>query len=233
MENIYNVEEVVAEIFSRLELSDTRDEAVFYNWIFSALRELGSSSLDITSECIKPVDLCIPKPCNYGGLVQLILSDDKGSVPFVFTNTGAKTDRGDYYQNIDRVIYVSEEDNRFVLSSNAKGVENVEIRYYALPVDDEGLPFVRENLKEAVIAFCEFLWIKRQRNRRRKEIPMSEVDWFKNQWEISKRTAKGRNKMINPVEAESILRKWVSTIGQYKRLNRNHRGIGLGRRSVF
>ena len=149
------------------------------------------------------------------------------------TNTGAKTDRGDYYENLDRVLYVSEEDTKFELSSNATGVTDVEIRYYSLPIDDEGLPFVREDLKEAIISFCEYLWIKRQRNRRRKEIPMSEVDWFKNNWEIQKRTAKGRSKMINPVQAESILRRWVTTLPQYKNMNRHHRGQGLSRRSTF
>ena len=117
------------------------------------------------------------------------------------------------------------------LSSNGEEISQVEIRYYALPVDDEGLPFVRERIKEAVISYCEYLWMKRERNRRRKEIPMSEVDWFKNTWEINKRTAKGRNKMVNSVEAESILRRWVTTIPQWKSMNRHYRGVGLNNRS--
>ena len=29
MDNIYSAEEVIAEIFSRLDLKDTRDEAIF------------------------------------------------------------------------------------------------------------------------------------------------------------------------------------------------------------
>ncbi len=233
MENIYSVEEVVAEIYSRLDIKDTRDEAVFYNWIYSGIRELGSNSLDIVSECVKPVDCCIPKPCDYGALVELVLLDGHGSTPFVMTNTGAKTDRGDYYSTANSVIYVSEDDDKFNLSSNGKGIKEVEIRYYSLPINDEGLPFVRENIKEAIIAFCEYLWMKRQRSRRRKEIPMSEVDWYKNNWETEKRTAKGRIKMVNPVVLQSIVKRWVTTIPKWKTMNRNHRGAGLSRRSTY
>jgi hypothetical protein len=230
MENIYTAEEIVAEIFSRLDNADTRDEAVFYNWIYSAIRELGSSSLDIKSECVEPVGCCVTKPCDFGGLVELVLTDSHGSVPFVFSNTSAKTDRGDYYSNNNAVIYVSEEDTKFNLSSNATNVKNVEIRYYGLPIDSEGLPFVREILREAVIAFCEYQWMKRERNRRRKEIPMSEVDWYKGNWEVAKRTAKGRNKMISPVQAETILRKWVTMIPKYKTMDRHRRVIGIRRK---
>ena len=106
MDNIYSAEEVIAEIFSRLDLKDTRDEAIFYNWIFSGLREIGGSSLDIVSECVDVVSGCADKPCNYGGLIELVLLDGHKSLPFVFTNTGAKTDRGDYYSDKKTLFYM-------------------------------------------------------------------------------------------------------------------------------
>lgn len=161
-------------------------------------------------------------------------SVDGRSIPFVFTNTGTNSDRGDSedIRNTRTPIYVSEDDTRFNLSSNSLGVHAVEIVYYALPINQEGMPIVREIVKEAVICFCEYQWVKRQRRRQPKLIPMSDVDYYNNEWKLAKGTAKSRQKMVNPVQAEAILKKWMTTIPQFKSKNR-HRGGRFNRRSVY
>tara|TARA_R110000850_G_scaffold211684_1_gene337516 strand:- start:109 stop:819 length:711 start_codon:yes stop_codon:yes gene_type:complete len=236
MDNIYQVEEVVAELFSRLDITDTRDEAVFYNWVYSAVRELGSNSLDITSECVEITDLCIAKPCDYGGLVDLALLKGSRSMPFVFTNTGSSSDRGDFEDigesNLGS-IYVSEDDTRFNLSSNAK-LDYAEITYYALPINKEGLPIIREIVKEAVISFCEYQWVKRERRRSPKLIGMNDVDYYNREWKLAKGTAKGRQKMVNPVQAETILRNWMTLLPKFKTKNRHRReSRGLNNKNVY
>ena len=123
-------------------------------------------------------------------------------------------------------------DTKFNLSSNIGGIHAVEIVYYALPINQEGMPIVREMVKEAVISFCEFQWIKRQRRRQPKLIPISEVDYYNNEWKLAKGTAKGRQKMVNPVQAEAILSKWMTMLPKFKTKNR-HRGGGFNRRSVY
>lgn len=226
MGNIYQIEEVVAELFSRLDITDTRDEAVFYNWVYSGVRELGSNSLDIVSDCVEVIDCCIAKPCDFGGLVDLALIHGNRSVPFVFTNTGTKSDRGDLEDiNESRIgsIYVDEDDTRFNLSSNAK-IDHAEIVYYSLPINKEGLPIVREIIKEAVISFCEYQWVKRERRRSPKLIGMNDVMYYNNEWKLAKGTAKGRQKMVSPVEAETILNNWMTLIPKFKTKNRHRRG---------
>lgn len=227
MDNIYQIEEVVAELFSRLDITDTRDEAIFYNWVYSGIRELGSNSLDITHKCVEVIDYCISKPCDYGGLVDLGLLKNGNSVSFVFTNTGLNSDRGDLEDRFDsnvRSIYVNEVDDRFNLSSNST-VDHAEISYYSLPINEEGLPVVREIVKEAVIAFCEYMWVKRERRRNPKRIPMSDVDYYNNEWKLARGTAKGRQKMVNPVQAETILKNWMTVLPKFKSKNRHRRGV--------
>jgi len=228
MDNIYQIEEVVAEIFSRLDIVDTRDEAVFYNWAYSAVRELGSNSLDIVPKCVEIIDGCIAKPCDYGGLVEFVLLKGGRSIPFVFTSTGASSDRGDNEDIGNNLgsIYINEDDTRFNVSSNCKA-DHAEIVYYSLPINNKGLPIIREIVKEAVISFCEFQWIKRERRRNPKRVPMSEVDYYNNEWKLAKGTAKGRQKMPNPVQAETILKNWMTTLPHFKSKNRNKRGANV------
>ena len=138
-------------------------------------------------------------------------------------------------------MLVSESDDYFYLSSAGEScdVTSAEVTYYALPIDENNNPLIREDDKLAIICYIEYQFWKRERNRKRgKErgnMPMSEIDYYNRQWLMELGKVKGRKKMISPLHAETITRKWMSLIPNFRDKGRhrmhNRRGfIGRNRR---
>jgi hypothetical protein len=232
MANIISMEELIASIYTRLDSIDTRDEMVFRDWIWDAIKEIGVGSLDVVTECLPVENLRICKPCYFGSVLEMNLLDaTNGTVYFQFTGTGAKESEALNY------TLVSETDDAFHLSSagSACVVTSAEVSFYRLPIDENENPLVREDDKLAIICYVEYQFWKRERNRKRgkarSEMPMSEIDFYNRQWVIELGKVKGRKKMVSPLHAETIMRKWMTLIPDFRDKKR-HKMHGRGNRHI-
>jgi hypothetical protein len=237
--NNISIEEMVSSAFISLDVNDTRDELVFREWCYDALREIGTGNVDIHTVCLPVEDLCVSKPCDFASEYEINILDSAGNVHYYQSSqTGireSQTNRNNGSGSVSTenhneygisTIVLSETDDSFNLSSNAlrAGISSMELTYYRLPIDEDGNPLIREIYKLAVMAYIEYKYIKRERNRKRKEIPMSEVDWYKNAWMSEMIKVKGRVKMPSPVQADTIMRKWVTLVPNFRDSVRHRKG---------
>ena len=244
MENSNNttlitMEELIAESFARLDLEDSRDELIFRNWIYRALRWIGQSMTDIKTECIPVCDLSIKKPCDYwSGIDMNLLGPNNQIYHYQFTENGflqseeGRNGQGDFLGTNSslsgaRTIHVGEDSFCFNLSSTAEktGICKAELKYFALQKDENGDPLIKEDIVEAIHAYIEWQYFKRGRNRTRgtRKFPHSEVESARITWQNYKAMVQGNLKMPSPQAAEVMLRKWVTGIPDFKNKARNSR----------
>lgn len=214
------IEEMITAIFTRIDGTDSRDEIIFQDWIYDALREIGHCTEDIVEECLPVSDFRICKPCNYGALQRLDIQDHTGgSLYYQFSNTGVTKS--------EPYVIVHEDDSYFNLSTNASNASQAYITYYSLPIGEDGKPVIREEFKTAIIAYVQSQYIARERFRavgkEKNYAPMSEVDYWDKIWMRELGKAKGRAKAVNPELANTIANKWMTMIPNFKNGNRRRR----------
>lgn len=239
---LISFDEIIAEAFERVGTEDSRDELIFRNWIYRALRWIGPNMVNIKTECLEVCDLSIKKPCDYWSAIDMNLLDDQGHVFYYqYTENGflESEQRNPHshsgigaglYVRKNRSIKVGEDSYCFNLSSIAKelSISKAEIKYYALDLDNNGDPMVQEGNVEAVYAYIEFMYLKRMRNKTRgtRQVPQSEVKDAEDRYMRYKAMVNGSMRMPSPLAAEVMTRKWVSRIPNFKNKTRNSRISG-------
>lgn len=240
------LEEVVSSAFIALDVEDSRDELIFREWAWDALREIGPSRVDRKTVCIPVKGLCAMKPHDYLYGLDMNLLDCSGNIYYyqmaesgVLESEQQNDNVGgsSLSQNIDvggSSIKVAEQKEIFAFSSNANdaGIVNIELSYYSYPMDAEGEPLIEEKMKEAVITYIEYRYLKRERRRRvgTRDIPLNEIVDAREEWRRQRMAIKGDIKMPDPLAADTIFRRWVSGIPNFKRRARNRRNSGFRRR---
>jgi hypothetical protein len=240
------LEEVVASAFLALDIEDTRDELVFREWAWDALREIGPSRVDRKTECIPVEGLCAMKPHDYLYGLDMNILDCHGNIYYyqmaesgILESEQQNTDVGgsSLSQNVDvggASIKVAEQKEIFAFSSNAAnaGITKIELSYYSYPMDADGEPLIEEKMKEAIISYIEYRHIKRERSRRRgtRDVPLAEVVDARDEWKRQRMAMRGDIKMPDPLAADTIFRRWVTGIPNFKRRGRNRRNSGFRRR---
>jgi hypothetical protein len=116
----------------------------------------------------------------------------------------------------------------FIFSTNvlSHGFNRLHIRYYALPIDDEGAMMVPEYYKEPMVAYIEYMFTKRKRHAgMRAVIPQSEVAGLKNEWLSLKLQAISQRNQISKPEAQAAIAQWLTMVPNFSRLQKtnNHR----------
>lgn len=233
------MDEIIAEAFVRLDIEDSRDEMIFRNWIYRALRWIGPSSFSIKTECIEVCDLSIKKPSDYWYGIDLNLLGAHNEVYYYqYKENGFMQSeevaygQGDYIGQDssltgERTIHLGEDNFCFNLSNNASeaAVVKAELKYFALPKDDKGDPLISEEIVEAIHAYLIWMYYERGRNRTRgtRRFPHSEVEAARQRFHNYKGMVQGNIKMPSPLAAEVMLRKWVTLIPDFKNKRRNSR----------
>lgn len=219
--NLIDTASVIAEAMEVLACENDRDELIFRNWIYRAVRELGSNRLTVKKVYIPVEDLSIQKPCDYMSLVDLDLYDHTDALVKYNMHSAKQHDANDNYQT--NLIKVSESDYCFDLSSLATDVCKAEMSYCALGIDDNGELILRENEVPALLAYIEYNYYKRARNsgRNGREYPHSEVQAALNRWEGLRDYTKAAAKIPTSVEAERIGRLWNTRVVNHQRKRRN------------
>jgi hypothetical protein len=124
-------------------------------------------------------------------------------------------DQGTHYS----ISSTSDEANYNITSAN--------IKYYSALMDDNGGLVFPEDYKDAVVQFVRFKYYQREKNRR--TIALSTIQYEEDRWIRELRRIKANNKMPNPLEAEAILRNWLTLIPNFKDKPRNSIGGGSHR----
>lgn len=238
--------EVIASVFTRLDIEDSRDELVFQDWAWDAIREIGPTRVDRKTTCLDVTDLCIQKPHDFLYAIDLNLLDETGGIHYYqFAESGFSNSEQQFNRARDFLstsvnthgsssIKVAEQKHHFELSSNASKspISQAELNYYHYPIDEDGDILVEEKLKEAIIAFIEYMYIKRERRRKvgTRDIPLAEVQDSRIEWKKKRAEVRGDIKMPDPNSFATLAAKWVTGIANYKRKARFSRISRYSRR---
>lgn len=224
--------EIITAAFIRIDTEDSRDELVFQEWAWDAIREIGPTRVDKKTVCLDVNDFCIAKPHDFLYALELNLLDANNNIYYYqSTESGfQESDQANKIRSTSASIMLTETKYNFELSSNANQISKAELTYYHYPINDEGDLLVEEKLKEAILSFIEFMWVKRQRRRKGgRDIPLSEVQYTEDVWRRKRQEVRGDIKMPDPMAAETIFKKWVTGIPNFKRRHRKARPNGYYR----
>jgi hypothetical protein len=203
-------DEAVSQAMLSLGSEDTRDRLIFKEWIYRAERQIGYNALSLKTACVDVNDFTFDKPCDMAQVIDIELYDSSGTLSTAYEFRGSGFFPSE--NSLSRNVVMKESDFEFVISSNATNVSRAEIKYYAFPIDEDKNILIPEIHLEAVIAFCEFMYIKRERNLHRDEIPMSEVQYNEDRWHRMKADAKGKTKMPSILNAKDIMKRWMTLV---------------------
>ena len=241
---LINIDEVIATAFTYIDSEDTRDEILFENWAWDALRSIGPTRVDKKSVCLPVDDRCITKPTDFIYAIDMNILDACDRIHyFQYSESGwLESEQSSRNQNFSTFnlngtfrrnhIKITETPCTFELSIQAdcEQIVKAELLYYHYPLDDFGKMLIQEDLKDAITTYIEFCYYKMIRNKTRggaknNSVPMSEVDWYYEKWRRLRSEARGRSKMPDPLAMDTITRKWVTGIPNYQNKFR-HRGFG-------
>jgi len=249
--NLISIDEVVAMAFTLLDSEESRDEILFENWAWDAVREIGPTRVSKRKQCLPVIDRCITKPKDFCYAIDMSLLDPCNNAHyFQYSESGwlASTQR---YNNDSSTLYlnsgstyncikVTETNCTFELSQEAdcENIVKAELLYYHLPLDDQGRMLIEENLKLAIIAYIEYCFYKMHRARSRHPgktnmVPMSEVDWYYNKWVRLKSQKKAEARMPDILSASTIFNNWVTGIPNYQRNYRSRIFRGFNRYNSY
>ena len=198
----FPINEIIAQIQVDLGFSQDKYYSIIKRWIYEAMREIGTGRTEITSKVVAVDNLSVKKPLDYITLAHLFLPCDVDGnnyciEPEYVMNTCCHLNR----PKCDNRYKVSEADNSFYFSNSMKDIKKVELVYYSAPVDEDGNPKVPFFMREAVTAYCTHKLTQRKRLQnsastasRMNPVSMSDIQYFKNEWERLKHSARASMK---------------------------------------
>jgi hypothetical protein len=215
-----SIDEVLAEALSIVK-DKAAHEAVARQWIWTNLMQTGVSEEEIEVCTITPKNLLARKPKNLRKLKELALFDAAGDlIPHTFrsgktriypntniatASTGSDGETEYTYTTVD----VSEDRYNIVLGTNASDVTTVALRYYSLPLDDNGDPLVREDEKLSCIFYVRWM-IGLLEDSNQSKIQLDEIRWKQ---EVDR--ARASKKSISEEMRDTIGRDWLRMIPSF------------------
>lgn len=224
---------VIAEALSITPQSDASDWSFSRQWCVTAIEQLGTSEDEIKVAQILSQNLVMPKPDDMRQFIELALYDGNGNyIPHEFragrkriypdmriwplqiispptngtTNTTNNTIQ-QYFVPVD----VSEDQTNFFLGTNGTMVSYSLVRYFAYPVDSNGLPMIRLDEKFAVM--CYIQWAKASR----KGDNQSEIAEKWKMWAVQADRSRAHKKAssFSNDKMVSAARRWVRLIPSF------------------
>jgi hypothetical protein len=227
MNNTVTIDEVVSSAAIALGMENDRYRVLFYEWAFQGARDIGLTTLNLTnttgSIITSPFNyFAIPSDCVYIDSIAIRVGSD-GHVAYPFFDSNYWTNVPDDDQTAyDKDYVVSRQGSNLVFSSTIpnNGYDTVILRYYAMPVDQNNVPLVPEYYLRALVAYIEYMFVKRERYKKRNEIPMSEVQMLYQQWVTLKADAMSKRNQPQKPEIEAAIAMWLTMLPNQKRLMR-------------
>jgi hypothetical protein len=228
-----SIQESVANAMIALGLEQDEYRNIFTDWAYEATRSIGVSEVNLKTEEIAISNglASIPSDMAYPDQIALKKS---GSDEFVYPIFNSSYWQGipqsDQVYRTDQNYYINIQGESFVFSSDVSsdGFNRLVLRYWAFPIDQDGMPLIPEYYTRAVTTYIEFMHVKRMRMRNRQEIPMSEVDYMEKRWLRMKLDAVTQRNMPTKPEIEGAIMQWNTMLPNQRRLNRRpHRREGV------
>ena len=224
MNNTVTIDEIVSSAAIALGMENDRYRVLFYEWAFQGTRDIGLTTLNLTNAtgAISSGAYAIPTGCVYIDSIA-IQKGASGHVnyPFFDSNYWANAPNDDqtYY---DKDYVVSRQGSNLIFSSTvtSNGYDRVILRYYAMPVDANNTPLVPEYYLRAIVAYIEYMFVKRERYKKRNEIPMSEIQMLYQQWVTLKADAMSKRNQPQKPEIEAAIAVWLTMLPNQKQLIR-------------
>jgi hypothetical protein len=224
MNNTVTIDEIVSSAAIALGMENDRYRVLFYEWAFQGSRDIGLTTLNLTNATgtISSGVYIIPNDCVYIDSIA-IQKGASGHVNYPFFDSkywaNAPNDDQTYY---DKDYVVSRQGGNLIFSSTvaSNGYNRVILRYYAMPVDPNNIPLVPEYYLRAIVAYIEYMFVKRERYKKRNEIPMSEVQMLYQQWVTLKADAMSKRNQPQKPEIEAAIAMWLTMLPNQKRLIR-------------
>ena len=186
----FSIDEVTSEAMSITSNVTDADRLIARQWVASALSQMGMSEDEIAVCEITPKNLIAKKPDNCRKLYEIACYDASGNfIPHTFragnkriypnTDIQTITTNTDGTQTITyNSVDVSEDRFNIILGTNATSVAKIKIRYFAYPVDNEGMPMIREDEKQACVYYIRFCKAMKD-DENQSKIQLAESMWLR------------------------------------------------------
>lgn len=220
MSKFVTLDSVTAEAKSILKTATDKDRLIFQQWVYRALREIGPGKQNVDICRLYAKDFSFKKPDDMHSAIDVGLFRADGSeVPYRY-QAGKKRihtrrtrfAREGLYDNVDvNKIDLSEDDYYFHISTDVNAsISYADVRYFKMPVDEDGMPMIPEDQVFAIMMFIRYMWMMRENG------PMNSIMESKQTWLQERDRAKSRNKMPSMLEGTQIAIEWMSMIPNMK-----------------
>ncbi len=212
-EQFLQVKEVVANSLSILPNPTDAERAIFRQWVYIAQRDLGFPSLDVREADIVPHDLAVQKPDDFSSAIDVALFLADG-VEVTSSYKGGGKKIHDEFRRGASTVQISETPNFFHMESTGADVTCFTLKYYGLPIDDDGNPKIPERCNFAIMMFIKWMWSVRNSE----SIGIREQN--RRDWMMEARKQRAKNKMPSMLEGKQIVKSWMSMIDKAIRLSK-------------
>jgi|SRR5690606_4652185 len=217
------LEEVISTAQTVVKASDNFDRNIWRQWVWMANLELGISDDDIKTCILYPKYFVakLPDDCRY--IIEVVLYDASGSrlhhkfrsgKKRIFNNTSSfvSSDGEGSLQYLP--VDVSSDAYNIYLGSNSENVASIAIRYFGYPLDQNGLPMIKDEDIMACVYYIRYMQALRDDDNRSK-IEQDQVNWFR---EADRARARKKMASMTPDKARSILSNMMSLLPNFRQI---------------
>jgi hypothetical protein len=213
-----NVDEAVA-LADTLVPEGKLNKAIARAWAYSGLRDIGPGehwfaekelipnanlSVHKPSDMYKAIDIALYHKTEGGQKIEYRFSY-KGLGKRIHSDGNTVREDGIYSPASGAPIDVSEDAYCFHLGSNGSQVNCIKLKYWRLPIGDDGLPLIPEHQVLAIAFFIRWMWAVKENVAN--DRALSRQDYLN-----ARREARASSKMPSGIEMEQVGKEWTSLL---------------------
>lgn len=213
-EDFLPIEEYISDVQDQLGLTQEAMRIEILKWTYQAVKSIGVARVLLKKAKIPINDFHIDKPDDLIIPAHIILLNASGQCFEPNYDASVECCRTDLTYPNKSAITVSESSNGngydFSTAITDEGIDRVLLQYYAIPLD-EGLPRIPWYCEQACMAYCQYRFLQRKRNRHRtvggrsNPVPVVEINDARQEWKTQRLTANTKMKYpLNHRETEEI-----------------------------
>jgi len=210
------LDEVVAEAMSTIKQATEEEKLYMKQWAYRALKEIGPSQWNIDVATLYPEDLTIRKPDDFYKAIDIGLfngNDQELAYKFrsgkeqIHQDPNVYSENGIYVPQFDAVIKLSEDENFYYMSSNADNVNYAKLRYFKMPLDDEGNLKFPDFTVEACVSYIHYNWARREQS--------PNIGLNLQIWKDARAEARGKGKLPHGIQYKQLAAEFNSMIQKF------------------
>lgn len=209
------IDEIVSAAYTIIPDADRRRRNIFRFWVYLGERDIGTVSPHVKT-CKVEVDKkskSIKKPKDMLRIEDIGLYTKSGELKWKYEWRGGKVHKNEKLW--PERIELSEDNDYYYLTSYNSTYHNNDIepetlveyallRYYSLPLDDDGNVLIPESHMQALMYYIKYM------DAISRSLPTVEVD--RQRWLMERAKAYSFDKMPDQIRARQIAKEWMSLI---------------------